>query len=346
MLEFFFPIILGLIISYEDFKESLIKNKYIVILIIYGILFQLSFGIFTVVFLKFMIFSFFISFLFWHLGLWSAADGKLFFALSLILPTSLYVRSSLITDYLTNVFVPIFLFITAFLLIRSKRKVIEESLKHTFKPYNFLIISVIFIGFASLLAKLFGFFGIPTNFLIYIIFMFIAYEILIHFFTAKIEMFFILLAIIRIIIDYKEIYTISFLYNFTITVVLFLFFRFFILRLAFKSYTKNVKINNLEEGMILAEGIVNKKGKIEKLNLFQSSLIQTLQQKKYKYIHELGEITKEDIKKIKKLKKNNKIKFDDILVYQKQPFAIFLLVGYILTILFNGSFVSWLRTFI
>jgi len=75
-------------------------------------------------------------------------------------------------------------------------------------------------------------------------------------------------------------------------------------------------------------------------------LIQTLQQRKEKYIHDLGELTKEDVEKILKLKEEKKIDFNEVLVFQKQPFAVFLLLGYILTLLFQGSFVNWLRMII
>jgi len=346
MLEFLFPILLGTIICYDDLKKGIIKNKYILFLIIYGILFQLVLGTDMSIFLKFALFSFFISFLFWYIGLWPAGDGKLFFAFSLLFPASFYLKQSLLMDYLVNIFVPIFLFISFYLLIKSKKKIIKDSLKYAFRPYNFLLISIIFIGFASLLARLFTLFGIEANFLVYIFFMFVAYEILRRFFTAKIEMFFVLLAIIRIAIDYNSIYTISFIYKFSLTILTFIFFRFFILKLAFNAYTKKIKLKNLKPGMILAEGIVEKKDKIQKISFFQSSLIQTLQQRKEKYIHNIGYLTKSDIEKIKELKKKNKIKFNEILIYQKQPFAIFLLLGYIITLIFQGSFVNWLRIII
>ena len=343
VIEFIFPILIGILISYEDLKKGVIRNRYIALLLLYAILFQFYFGIEPAVFVNVFLSSFLVSILFWHLGMWPAGDAKLFLALSLLFPPILYKHSSVVMDYLVNSFVPIFFFIFVILLVRARADVIKKAFKYAFEPYKIILISVIFLGFAWLFTTFLSLFKLPSNFFVTIFAMFIAYEILRMFFTAKTEAFFVLCAIIRIIIDYRNIYTAAFLYRFAVSVFIFLVFRFFILHIAYHSYTKSVKINKLKEGMILAEGIVKRNKKIEKISFLQTSLIQTLQQRKERYIHSLGELTKEDIEKIKKLKKEKKIDFNEILVFQKQPFAIFLLLGYILTLLFHGSFVNWIK---
>lgn len=346
MIEFIFPILIGILISYEDFKKSLIRNKYVLLLLIYALLFQLYFGIETMLFISTFLSSLIISFLFWYLGMWPAGDAKLFLALSLIFPPLFYKQSFVVMDYLVNCFVPIFFFMVFFLLIKSRADVIKKALKYAFEPYKIVLISVIFLGFAWLFTSILSLLKLPSNFFITIFAMFVAYEILRKFFTAKTETFFVLCAIVRIIIDYNNIYTIPFLYKFFTTLFVFIVLRFFVLHIAYYSYTKKVKISQLKQGMVLAEGMVKRNKKIEKVNFLQTSMIQTLQQRKEKYIHDLGELTKEDVEKIIKLKEEKKIDFNEVLVFQKQPFAVFLLLGYILTLLFQGSFVNWLRMII
>ncbi|OYT55617.1 MAG: hypothetical protein B6U68_04575 [Candidatus Aenigmarchaeota archaeon ex4484_14] len=175
MIEFIFPILIGILISYEDFKKSLIRNKYVLLLLIYALLFQLYFGIETMLFISTFLSSLIISFLFWYLGMWPAGDAKLFFALSLLFP-------------------PLF----------------------------------IFLGFAWLFTSILSLLKLPSNFFITIFAMFVAYEILRKFFTAKTETFFVLCAIVRLIIDYNNIYTIPFLYKFFTTLFVFIVLRFFV----------------------------------------------------------------------------------------------------------------------
>ena len=111
MLEYFLPFVItiGLIVSYRDKKEGRIPNFYILILLILGLIFQILSNPNLIPLLMLLSYTFAISFLLWFLGIWPAGDAKLFFSLFLFFPSNL-LNSSLILDYLVNIFVPIFFF--------------------------------------------------------------------------------------------------------------------------------------------------------------------------------------------------------------------------------------------
>ncbi|MCX6802526.1 MAG: hypothetical protein NT067_05460 [Candidatus Diapherotrites archaeon] len=126
-------------------------------------------------------------------------------------------------------------------------------------------------------------------------------------------------------------------------IAVFVFFRFFILYLAFKLYTDKVKISELREGMAPAEGIFKKGDSFEKEEFLQSCFTGYFSQKTRKFIHGQESLSEEDVEKIKALEKQGKFKFDSLLVHQAQPFALFIFAGFLLTLLCAGSVVTFLR---
>jgi hypothetical protein len=128
---------IGLVTAYQDFKEGKIRNKWIVLGLIWGLgiyfllliwalvvpyLYQIFSKPFTFV-LPSYIFKVFINstialivgYLLWYFDLWSAGDAKLFFIFSLLLPLKYYWRTAL--PYfpsfvlLVNTFLPALLFL-------------------------------------------------------------------------------------------------------------------------------------------------------------------------------------------------------------------------------------------
>jgi Flp pilus assembly protein protease CpaA len=136
---FLLPVLflIGLIASYQDFRYGKIKNKLIVLGLIWGLGFYFLFLIwaliapfFSQVFSQYLpslppsyIFRVFLNstiallvgYLLWYFNLWSAGDGKLFFIFSLLLPLKYYWKSAL--PYfpsfvlLINTFVPLLIFL-------------------------------------------------------------------------------------------------------------------------------------------------------------------------------------------------------------------------------------------
>ena len=128
-------------------------------------------------------------------------------------------------------------------------------------------------------------------------------------------------------------------------VLIFLLFRFFILKLTFDLVTHSVKITKLKPGMKLAEGIFEKDGHYGKVRFLHTSFIDFMSHKLQKFVHETGEegLTKDDIKKIKKLYRERKLSFDRVLVYETFSLAIFLFIGFILTLLLRMDVISFIR---
>jgi len=131
----FLPIILfiGLASSYEDIKRGKIKNKLIVLGLIYGCigyLFLIIFSFFpgehSVVIKKVLLntlISFVIGFMIWYLRLWAAADAKLFTVFSFIIPLKYYSGDQLMPFFpsfslLINIFILVMLFLCIDVLYR------------------------------------------------------------------------------------------------------------------------------------------------------------------------------------------------------------------------------------
>ena len=102
-LWFFLPgiIYLGIMASYTDIKYGKIKNRDVVIGIVYALAAYLGLAIYGgfigtlnySYFLEFgtnAIFALLVAFGLWNYKIWSAGDGKLFFAFALLVPMGVY----------------------------------------------------------------------------------------------------------------------------------------------------------------------------------------------------------------------------------------------------------------
>lgn len=135
----FLPVLflIGFITSYQDFKESKIKNKWILLGLSWGLGIYVLFLIWSFIapflaqtyskhftfvlpsyILKVLINSaiaLIVGYVLWYFDLWSAGDAKLFFVFSLLLPLKYYWRSALpyfpSFALLINIFVPALLFL-------------------------------------------------------------------------------------------------------------------------------------------------------------------------------------------------------------------------------------------
>jgi len=334
---------IGLVVSAKDFKQGVIKNKYIALLLLLGIAFQFFSGPEAMQFLSIVAYGLAIAFMLWYIGIWPAGDAKLFFAFLWFFPPAHYSSIAVIMAFVVNIFVPIFFFMFFVILYRSKLKVLVEALRYAFKPYNVLMLAVVYFGFVWIVMRLIQMvIAIQMDYFMMVLILFITFETLLRVLSAKMEYLFYACAFLRVILDYKSVYSIGFLWEFVMTILLFLFFRFFILYLAFKLYTKKVPIKKLKAGMSPAENIARKGKNFEKTSFLQASLISFMSSRGEKSIHNLNHYSKKDVEKIKKLRKEGKIPFASVLVNQTQPFALFILFGFILTYAFGTDFISFL----
>lgn len=342
MLPLYLPLVLiiGAVVCYEDLKFGLIKNKYIVaLLLVFVFRFIISpLSFLNLSFLAYLLWVFFTGVFLYFIDLWPAGDAKLFIALSLFFPVEI-MGTKTIFNFLINSFVPFFFGFIPIAIFRSETNKIKEAFRSSFNLYNFFLISSMYMGVVWILMLPLSLLGIPTNIFVIIIALFLVFEIFGRITRFNMEYVYVLLVILRVVLDYRTVFSLNFLKNLIIIVVVFIFFRFFILRLTFDISVKKVKIRNLKPGMEVAEGI-KKTGekRYAKIKLIQMSFYDFLAQRKEKFIHSKT-LTREDVKNIKRLRRIGEIPFESILVHQSILFGIFLYIGYVITFLLRTDFI-------
>jgi Flp pilus assembly protein protease CpaA len=334
-------IAVGLALSYIDIKENRIPNIGVLILLINAVVMHIVLRTPALEIILTFIYATLIGFGFWFVGIWPAGDGKLFIAYSLLFPTTFYLqglKEGLLLSFMINTFVPLFLFMMVIILYRSKQSMLKEALRYSLNPYRTFMVAIILFGFVWLVSIPIQLLNIKVGYFTYLLLLFIGFELLNRFFTAKTELFFMGCAILRAGVDFLNIASVGFVLEFVTLLGAFLFFRFFILHLAYHLYTEKKRFSELKEGMVPAEGIKKRGKKYEKVAFFEPSLIGFFSHARHKFIHNIDELTKKDIEKLKRMHAEGKLEFDILTVSKTQPFAIFLLIGYILTLICPNSF--------
>ena len=335
---YFLPaiIFIGLVTSYDDIKNHKIRNLWILISIGYSLIVLFLTIAFTGVINKEYIAAFFvnlaisaiISFTLWHISLWSAGDGKLFIAYSALVPLTVYEIGSIIyfPSYaiLVNTFLPLFVFYSAKALKKSNIKQKIEIIK-SIHMRHISYISLIILSLHSVTYALFqaidfkGIYAISTS---SILILFILQNIKKNYILKIL----ILLATFNLVINFEKINTINFIYSTLLLIIFVIFMRFFITGLAFNIFTESVKIRDLKPGMYLAA-----KPHFKMIN--DGSNQKTFLQKKTPFLFRSFELKKENIEKLKKFYKDNKLSSDCVKIYQKVPFAPAMFIGVIVTII-------------
>jgi len=201
----FLPVLffIGLVTSYQDFKEGKIQNKWILLGLVWGLGIYLLFLIWNLIvpYLSFELPTFLVSYIFkslinsaislaigyllWYFNLWSAGDAKLFFIFSLLLPLKYYWRSALpyfpSFALLINTFIPIALFLLCqnifyfFKKVLTFRKIRLTKIKGTIKGKIVKLKTLLKINYLSYLKVGLGFL------LIFMFFQLIKFELKNHF---------------------------------------------------------------------------------------------------------------------------------------------------------------------
>ncbi|MCD6557540.1 MAG: hypothetical protein J7K31_00715 [Candidatus Aenigmarchaeota archaeon] len=356
-----FIIVFGILTSWEDIKHFKIPNYYILFALLFAFLENASYA-FTAqeYFISFIInagFSLLVGYGLWLIRIWTAADGKLFFAYSLLVPLSVYylgyVKYFPSMIIMINTFVPIFLFLVINLLVKTSTQEKIMMLKKTFNRATIMNMFLIITVMSWFVGILFGFLHIPRNFFLSFLIIFLMFFIL----RAKLGKNFtktlLICLLVRIILDYQTFLYLSFWIGTIKTLIFFLLAVFFVFNMGVLKFNSNVNIKDLKPGMLLSEIIVEKDGKYSKsLTLpmptrfaILKSLIERAKESAVISCPSSG-ITKEDIKKIQQLKKEGKLDFDHLMVQQTVSFAPFLFLGVLLTIILKGSIISYAKIFI
>lgn len=324
---------LSILIVYEDIKGGKIPNRYLFFLLIISLV-KLLFS--SIINLRTLLFSVFVSLFLWLIGFWPSGDAKLFIIYSIFLSSEIALGI-----FEINVFLPFFLFYTPFLFWKVGKKVIINEVKKMFSFYNLYILFSVFFGFLWLVTLITAFFNLNIPTLGYFLIVILMIEIISRFAPFSLEVFYGILCLIRIFVE-ESIFTLNFWLDFLKLLGVYIL----IVKLPL-SVTKNInikekKIEELKVGDVLAEGIILKNGRYVKESIPLSFTVFFKN-----FIHSVSDdgLTKKDVRLLKKLKKEGKIKFKTIKVYEPVPFALFLFIGFLLTFFIKGSCISLIRNY-
>lgn len=371
MLQYFLPAILalGIITSYQDIKIGKIRNKWIIMALAYACVVYIgliSYTYFTVgirihyiiELVTNMLFAIGIGFGVWYFGIWTAGDGKLFIAFAALIPLSSYSLGyqewiPSIT-LLINIFVPACLIMLGFILFKIKikhiKKVLIEFLQNFFQPKTLLNSAIslfaIFWGMQILLSSI----GLGNAFFLRLILTMVVFAAIQKKLGKKSLYLMLGISLIRLAID-RSIYSFSFWIDFLALVLIWRFIRSFLRgsasKLAYEIFAKDIDINKLKPGMVLSD-MIEKKEKMTNQEFNDLNKEKSTEIIKYKedyyikrskspfninnYIDEEAEgVTQKQIDKIKH------VGFKFIRVSQTMPFAPFIFLGVIFTIIAKGN---------
>jgi hypothetical protein len=347
-----FILFLGIVTSYSDIKYKKIRNKYVIMTLIYAVLSLLiatgyayykGSGInphYLILFLTNIGVSLLFGVLLWISHLWSAGDAKLFLAYAALVPLKFYKWGSIgiFPSYilLINTFTPAFAYFLARLIYQLNLKATWQEIKIVFNPKDIFILTLYFIGFYWGISKTLLFMGITSNlvFIIIILFFILTSNVL-----KKINIYLSgALLFLRIVTDIQSIKSIPWE---LLSVLAFLILKLLI-NLGYYVFSKQMYIESLKENMSLAEDIVIRKGKYIRVKEVSYFLYSGLFRKKKEesIFSDYRKLNSEDVKKIQKL--HSEGKFEDHIVYIRDniPFAILLFLGVLLTLIVKGNFLT------
>ena len=354
-------IYLGLVTSYTDAKYGKIKNRDILFALIYSfavyaalIFFYNSKGIpirtgYLLEVITNSTLALMLGFVLWHISLWSAADAKLFFAFSALLPLTIYKIGyiqyfpSLIL--FLNTFLPFVLYAIPKIIFFTPLKDKKEQLKK-FRLSDFLNMLLVFfilswlVNLASLYFKIRAniFFSLLLAYLFVLLFQKIFKKYLIYIL--------ILGALIRVAFDYNSLISKTFISQFSVFTMV-IFSVYVISLFPAKIFTREINVKDIKAGNILAEGVYfNKKSKkYEKSGILQPGPAEDARENLRLEGYAEG-LTESDAEKIRELCSKRRLNFSKIRIHQTLPFAPFIFLGVLLTLASQGNFVIFVKDLI
>lgn len=358
-------VVFGAIISYEDIMKKRIRNKYLLYAIIYSIVLNIIYVFLegSLPYLKAFfinsLFSLFVGFLLWYVHLWTAGDGKLFFTYSLLVPLTTYINQSatFFPAYiiLVNTFVPLFIVLFIKILVQSKKEEKIKAFKFMTNPYTIVQISLVLFGFVWLLSFPLSLVKIPPNYFINILLLFFVMQVVAKvsekYFHMRITYVSFLLVVARIIFEFDRVVTFAFAKQFFYVLASYLVLRHFVLRLGFYGNSKSVRIEALKAGDVPMEKLVaqaksSEKQKYGKNEMFFSDIIGMFNKEQSPVFgREAKGISPEQVVELQKLHKSGKLEFTELLIHQTLPFAPFMFVGVLLTLIAHGNIFVFLIMF-
>jgi len=347
--------LLGLYASYTDIKSRIVSNKLILVtllagIVLNGVLFWANLQ--NILFaLKSFLGTLFLSFLLYVLGFVPSGDAKLVPALSLLIPPSFYLtRFPYLPSlpFIINSFVPLALFMTLMAVINTPRgeklRLIKRHLSPTAVASRFLRIFAL-SGVSSFVLSLFGL----GDLLLASGFMIVGLMVIIE----------------RASFAQRIIYALAFLFtlwislsSFVLTLqsMLIAFLIYGILRLvvmdmAHSALTKEVPLSQLKPGMVAADDIIFDQDREvynrreEKTTSIFSPLRRIGLDRGILSDKNEG-LSRQDLAKIARLKQEEKLDFDQLTIHETVPFAPWIFLGFLITVVGGKSLPNLVLTVI
>ncbi|HLD87400.1 MAG TPA: hypothetical protein VJB12_05030 [Candidatus Nanoarchaeia archaeon] len=357
-------VILGIATSYGDLTHGKIKNKWIA----YALLYSLAALVVAIIVLYLqgkpvsmiyvmryainLLFAALAGILLWRMGLWSAGDGKLFIAYAALIPLSLYSAASatyfpsfLILAY---TFVPIMIFWLSRILLQSSTKAKIALLRKMAAPGFLLDTFLSIFAFMWLGTVIFSYlsvtFPVAVNPFTLLIFVLVAMMTLRDVLNVPYRRACIVISALAIVFNHGRIFSVQFLLQLVVVFALYLFLRHFILNLAFEVFSTSLYVEKLRPGMVVAENYAKKgwwcrKKRLPPLGFFPASWRKDPKEKLILSSGSKG-LTAEEVKMVKRLHSQGRIREHTVRVYQTVPFSPFMFLGVMLTIIFQSGILS------
>jgi hypothetical protein len=348
-------VMLGLATSYTDITQGKIRNRHCMLAIAYGIIslvvasillhqqgitlnarYYLDVGLNVIV-------AIIISFIIWNTGLLTAGDMKLFLAYSILIPLSVYkygyVQFFPASTILVNTFVPLFISIFLFMLFRTTWIEKREAIRSSLEPKRLGILAIATFGFSWIIGKAINLITfLPRDYFTMILMVFLVMVVCEKLLRVSFLKVCVILAVARVIFGFGELLTIEPYLTFLFLFCSLLLLRIFVLELSSKMFTKEIGLDELKEGMVIAEvsGATkeNPGGAVKVYYDFVNYLMASKTKEDGVGGHS-RQLTKEEVDRLKrKLKIQNVSK---IRIHHTIPFAPFMFFGVILTLLLNGE---------
>ena len=339
-----FILILGAVTSFDDIKKNRISNGHIIAALVLAFSINII-GSFlapaqTETKMQYIqttlinaSISLLVGFALWYLRLWRAGDGKLFFAYSFLFPISVYyygyIQHFPSFAILINTFIPLFLVLALNSLIKTSNDEKFEILKDIATPQRLFYSLLSLISAQWILSILFRNLLSIEDLLTTGSISAILLTVLVGSFQQTLQEFSIPIVLLRLLLDYNTMASSSFVNQIPLLFAFFLSLEF-ITRLSSFRFNERVRINDLKAGMCCADRIT-RKGKHYVLSHSES-----------KSLHlNYDDLKEADIRKLLLMHKKGRLKFAELVVRQTVPFAPFLFLGVLLTILIRGDIITY-----
>ncbi|MBT5273010.1 hypothetical protein HN695_07300 [Candidatus Woesearchaeota archaeon] len=342
-------IIFGVVVSYTDINVGKIRNKHLIIFSLVGLVAYVFLLVTNYIEIKafasimvFTIIGFFLGFVLWFFGMWSAGDAKLYAAFIFLVPIVEYKHVSTVFSPLSiiiNTFLPLFVYYLLRILFFPPFKTKLLVLKKVIHPKNILTYLLVVFSLGWIVRWVLFYFLIEPNFFYIIIGIVVLSRLFIYLFKEHYIIVMVVIAIFRVLLDRDFIFTPEFVTSYLLVTIAYAIIIMFIYEMS-TLFVKKVKIDDLEEGMVLAE-LITKEGKRIKPTTYSYSQIQ---KKGLLVEYSVDGLNDKEVVKLHRAYDDGILKTNYLFVQQTIPFAPFMFLGVLLTIVFNGNVILFLKS--